>query len=727
MTGLCLILTLRWELKVIYNKVALQSLKFKNIKMNNQKSKSEIISSTPAFAERLRKFKIQNGIALVAVLAILVVLAIMAASFTTLMNIENKQSKVSINSQQLDMLVNSGLEYAKALLTVEELNENSKDKTFKLAESFSQSTSGNGKSRWMIIKDDTGKIIGRYRIKIEDEAAKVNVQKAFLLKNSKGTGWDTGEINLPFALAVQPKTAKKIIDFRYGKNKLPGGRGDDDQNNLILMADGIDNNANGIIDEENEGVNDPKEYNAEHLNGDDRKFTSMSEFMSVLTSSKNKLLQDTQTQNERKILHKATIYSCDMPGSPTLPNKLPSDINCVTTRECRKLLIKANADAPFEPNSSKQMQLAANLIDYRDENNVLSTLGSVYGVEAICFNEILANDETYSVDPSYAFAPWLNNDKNYWIDNCGSADGKRMFYFVDMIYDAVPDDPQNSYIIDPRRAWRINQKKKIGHLKRSGEITITFPNTIGKDGRNTRFTPLIRQPLPANLPGNKSWCKWHIPGAVIGDSSSLKRLHQNLLSVLGKLKSKDGQRPKFPKNYFKNSLAMIYKWSDNTADLKKQHSIGCFRILSGDQEEITISKNEFYSDETFESRMKRAGMTNDYDLSVTINAWSQGYPIACVDKANRTYLLRSRRPVAGKYFKVIIGRPGKNRYTKGYPDDLGVSGNVNGEYTSDKDLTRQWVCNDGKPIRTKDGGWIKIMLTSSPEVKRQGDNKQYVS
>ncbi|RLE25538.1 MAG: hypothetical protein DRJ61_19120, partial [Acidobacteria bacterium] len=322
----------------------------------------------------MKHFQKINGIALVAVLAILVVLAIMASTFTVLMNIENKQSKIHMESQQLDMLVSAGLEHAKAMLTVEELDADRLNRIANTVVEFSQTANGEGKDRWMYIKDGTGKIIGRYRIRIEDEAAKVNVQKAFLTKNSKGTGWDTGEVVLPRALGVNPKTVKKIIDFRYGKNKLPGARGDDDQNNLILMADGIDNNANGIIDEEDEGINDPKEYNAEHLKGDDRKFSSMTELMNALTGDKNKISLNTQNQMMREIPHRATIYSCDMPGSATLPNETPSDINCMTTRECRRLLIKANAVNPFEPNSVKQMQLAANLIDYRDENHVLSTL-----------------------------------------------------------------------------------------------------------------------------------------------------------------------------------------------------------------------------------------------------------------------------------------------------------------------------------------------------------------
>ena len=207
-------------------------------------------------------------------------------------------------------------------------------------------------SKWMLIKNNDEKVYGRYRFKIEDEASKVNINKAFLLKNGKGTGWDTGEIVLPRALGVPRKSAQKLLDYRYGRNKIPGSRGDDDQNNLILMADGIDNNANGIIDEEDEGINDPKEYSAEHLKGDDTKFSSMTELMNVMLADNKKLSPKLRDGIMRELPKRATIYSIDKPGSPTLPNDIPSDINSITPRECRKLLIKANADMPFEPTKS---------------------------------------------------------------------------------------------------------------------------------------------------------------------------------------------------------------------------------------------------------------------------------------------------------------------------------------------------------------------------------------
>ncbi len=110
------------------------------------------------------KFNIQNlkGVALVAVLAVLVVLTILAASFSAMMNLELKQSNEQKKSYQLDMLVDAGLEHSKTLLTLADSNVGQ-----------AASLSKNNFSKWLYVKDKTGKVCGRYRIKIEDEAAKM--------------------------------------------------------------------------------------------------------------------------------------------------------------------------------------------------------------------------------------------------------------------------------------------------------------------------------------------------------------------------------------------------------------------------------------------------------------------------------------------------------------------------------------------------------------------------
>jgi len=674
-----------------------------------------------------------SGIALVAVLAILVVLAIMAATFVTLMNIENKQSAVQMNSQQLSMLINSGLEHAKSILTVDEIEKVPEEKAVILREMLNY-------SKWYSVKNKEGITCGRYRFKIEDEASKVNINKAFLLGNSKGTGWDTGEINLPHALGVNKKIAKQLIDFKYGENHLPGIRGDDDQNNLILMADGIDNNANGIIDEDNEGIDDPKEYTPQHLKGDDRKFSSMSELALVIDNASNKKSPNDYSKTMSKLSNRATIYSIDKSGSRTLPNEIPSDINSITPRECRKLLIRANADSPFEPNASKQANLAVNIIDYRDENHVLSTLGSTYGVEAICFNEILANDESYTIAADKA-GVFLQPQK-YWKDSYGSEDGGRLIYRVDMMYAATPDDPVSYpsgagyyYNFDPRKAWRIkviNNKAILGNIKKSGsKITLTFPDVIGKYGKNApKMEPFFKATAPMDLPGNQPWCKWGFGSTVYSyDARTYENIYKEIISIMEKLNSVDGKRPRLPENYFANSLVNVYAWSDNPRSYNPE-AIGCFKILSGDQKSITIdSRNVYDQSIKFEDQLKKIQMDfTSNDLSISINSWNVRTQVACVKKANTTFLLRAIRPESGRYFKVLVGRLPKGHLNNtGYPNDMGVSGVIDGQYTIDeKDFNKYWAYNDNKPIKTKSDGWIKIMLTSSEKVSRKANTRQWL-
>jgi len=699
-----------------------------------------------------------NGIALVAVLAILVVLAIMAASFTALMNIENKQSRIHINSQQLDLLIDSGLEYTKAIITASEFNPATR------ISSIYNMTKSPEYSKWIIIKDSSKKVIGRYRIRIEDEAGKVNVQKAFLIKESKGTGWDTGEINLSSALGVAPKTAKKLIDYRFGKNKLPGARGDDDQNNLILMADGIDNNANGIIDENDEGINDSREYSAGNLYGDDRKFSSMSELMTALIGDKQTSL-NIKSQIMREIPQRATIYSCDMPGTATLPNEIPSDINCVTARECRKLLIKANADTPFEPNSTKQMQLAANIADYRDENHVLSTLGSSYGVEAICFNEVLANDDSTTLSTVDARMP-VTSRGDHWKEDFGMVDNKRCAYSPDLFFGCIPGSPAPSelagakrfQVLDPRKAWHIEKDispSNKGKLKSIGgnKFKIYWPDAIGEKGNQIDPNIYMDSSDSAlkNVPDRiqpqkfgRSYLYWPPKHKIteMPSRNQLKDVMEETLKILRKFGMVKGKRPKLKKNYFKNSLAQVYVWAKDSKS-KNNKSIGCFKITSSDADSITFEDANYFADDlslskltySFETKMKEVfgvGWKTNYNLSVTISSWCNSHnAIAWQPDSNQTFLFRSRRPRAGKYFKVIIGRPAFHpNYGEGsldgYPDFLGVSGEIGGSFSEDKHFEKKmWKYNDGKPIRTISEGWMKLLITSSDrEISRKNEKGQ---
>jgi len=696
--------------------------------MCNQKSKYKF----PAFKIdysllNIPRFNSYPGIALVAVLAILVVLAIMAASFVTLMNIESKQSAVQFNSQQLDMLLNSGLEQAKAMLTVDELDE--------LNNGLLLSSLG-GKtffSKWMLIKNNDGKICGRYRFKIEDEASKVNINKAFLLKKSKGTGWDSGEIALPYALGVPVKSAKKLIDYRYGKNKIPGSRGDDDQNNLILMADGIDNDADGIVDEEDEGMDDPKEYSAEHLKGDDRKFSSMTELMGTLFSDRKNISPTLRAGMMKELPRRATIYSVDKPGSPTLPNDIPSDINSITLRECRKLLIRANSDLPFEPNAAKQQQLAANLIDYRDENHVLSTLGSTYGVEAICFNEILANDESCYFSLTYGTRP--KSMCHDWQHFFATTDGKRPQFTPTAAYSAVP--ALDWYTIDPRGAWNVRNVNgsKYGNLHVSGGTAkIELPDAPGKkaNGKLTNYrNGAMRSfawPTPPNFPSAPSEARW-LPGGFThaAKRDDYEEFYDEMMKILKKRGKAKGNRPRLPKNIFKNAHAMIYTWYYGGEKATEGQPVGCYKVKSSSDNNVTISSRDIYTGKLMSQRLTELGMNSvdNYDLSVTFNAWGNGHLWAELPEVTSWSMLRSRQPIGGRYFKIVVNRqPSYPEWNAHKATRLGVSGEIGGPLTEDKDNFKQWWYNDGKPIKTDRNGWLDVYLTSSDQLNRKKPIRQ---
>ncbi len=682
-----------------------------------------------------------KGVALVAVLAILVVLTILAASFSAMMNLELKQSTEHQNSFRLDMLLNSGVEHSKTLLTAASIVNQ--------ASSLTQNKS----TKWFYVKDEVGKVVGRYRIKFEDESGKLNINRARLPNNSKGFGWDTGEVNLPKALGVPPEIAKKVLKYRYGPNRLPGGRGDDNHNNVVLMADGIDNNANGIIDEEDEGINDPGEYKTDNLSGDDRKFSTINETVSILLDSKKKLPFSTVSKLRNLIPTRATIYSIDEPGSPTLNNKISADINCLTARDCRKLITKANKRKTFIPGGQKRAQLAANIVDYRDENHVLSTLGSTYGVEAVCFNEVMANDESVTHDLVFARLG-LQNWQPDWKDQFGMEKKEdRCIYCPDIFWGCIPDSPSPKakgwQVLDPRRAWHIeaddiNRGKLVS---KGGSFEITLPAAIGKKGNeikpglfrrgnsDQKNALAVPKKIPAAKSSNKcySWPTGNEPlsyppkyseiEVFAGESQEDYKNHcDDMLKVLKKLGKAEQYRPTTKPDYFKNSLAMIYVWQKRDDNKNSSKAIGCFKITSSNNDKITFEDKSDFDGPSFSDRMKSEvgdDWKTEYDLSLTINSWANSRSMAWVPEANQRYLIRSRRPRAGKYFKVIIGRPPKspeNAQTGmlGYPDELGCSGRIGGPFSEDKNFKRKlWEYNGGKPVMTKQDGWIDVLLTSS--------------
>ncbi|MCX7847545.1 MAG: helix-hairpin-helix domain-containing protein [bacterium] len=674
-----------------------------------------------------------RGVALVAVLSVLTVLAVLSAAFATLLSIDVLQAKESQHNLQLDLLTRSANAHAHALLW-------DAYQRGTLATLWSRHNS-HLSNQWFYVTSPLGELHGRYRLCLEDESSKVNLNVAWLTHPSPGSGWHPGELNLASALGLRPEMAQRLVAFRYGPNGVPGARGDDDQNNVRLMNDGIDNNANGIIDEENEGVEDPGEYSITSPRGDDRRFSSIIEAVGVMLNTPLRLPLQARRAVRREIPRRATLYSTDFPGSPTLPSA-QRDINTITGRECRRMLSTANTRRPFVGRTAMADQLAANIIDYRDENHVLSTVGQAYGVEAICFSEMLANDASYCIHPDLgASTPGFSEPtRDQWRARYGSSDGKRLLYRVDTVFNCVPDDPmmpsgEYYYNLDPREAWRVAATNAItsGRLTvlDNNTIRIQWPNVPGPSGSgHPQLSAYNTLRPPATLPGGRPWCNWPSSGSrvhVFGTDQHYTRFYNDLMDVLRKINMSVGNRPRLPNNYFRNAHAMIYAWGKERSDAPS--AIGCFEIIASDSESITFRNRDANTPaSSFLTRLAAAGMSpTSYDLSVTINAWGNRTAIACLPRTCQMYLMRAREPVANRYYQVVIGRPQRGRFTNGYPDDLGVSGKVDGPYASDTDLTREWWYNDGEPVRTKSGGWLTLLIQSSKEVARAGDRRQLLS
>ena len=665
----------------------------------------------------------RRGVALVSVLAILVVLALLAATMAVLVEIETSSASISLNQCRADMLLNSGVEHVRAVLGGAWSGKQSRsDACDVLDRTFGSSR------RWFNVHDSRGALCGRYRLVVEDEAGKADINTAAKLGPSPGSGWNPSEINLAQALGMSSQTVQRILDFRYGENRVPGAIGDDDRNNDVLMADRIDNNANGIVDEENEGVDDPGEYNPFRPYGDDRVFSSMGDAVSIVLDPKRfPSMADWHKARQNFIRH-ATIRSVDMPGSPTLPDTEPADLNCMTARECRHRIDVANETEPFEPIALNRTRLALNMVDYRDENHVLSTMGSVYGVEAICFNEVLANDDKLGVPVkkmAYSDAELSNpdcwGDLKFWKDVCGSVDGQPLALHVSQIYCLSPSGP--NYKFDPRAAWHVassvsSSKPPSG----GGSLKFTLPLWPGQSGTKQTswlnyFTMYNRH--PPTIPGLPPWgvksgtmrydptehC-WLSDEYVMVNGPSV---YHEIMTMLQKRNKAVGGHPILPANFFKNAYALFYSWG-----IDNGKAIGAFRVRTSNGREIECDAQDIQGT-SFSAALTRAGVTNK-DFSVCFDGWNE--TTANVPDANGYLAMRSRMAMGNRYYKVLVTRERHGYWGSSTFTQLGVS-TLDAKQPPASINQKTWACNE--PMRTDAKGWLDICLTAPSDTNRKNN------
>jgi len=339
-----------------------------------------------------------RGIALVAVLAVLTVLALLAALFAVNMRMEQRMSRSTLDAAQRQLLLLSASEHARCLLAFDGNDYDSYDDTWGAApvagaanapddaDARGSAQGGN----WHRVRAGTGELVGRYQLAVHDESGKVNVNAANLRtrKDESLPAWQKAVGTSRIALnsdkgdgtALSLGAAKKLLRWRYGKNRRPGrARFDDNDNAMLFAQDGIDNDADGIVDEVDEGIDEPGEYTHSSSRGDDQAFDSIDEVSGVLGLS---------PRARRGLMSRVTVHSLEAESRAYKPR----NVNSSTPRAMFRSFKDAKLHTQYE--ESDLRALACNIVDYADENHALGTLGNTYGVEAVCFNEILANDGT---------------------------------------------------------------------------------------------------------------------------------------------------------------------------------------------------------------------------------------------------------------------------------------------------------------------------------------------
>ncbi len=312
-----------------------------------------------------------KGIALVLVISILAVTGIMALSFAFTMRLDLKAAANYLESTRASYLSQAGVTHAQQILKEDNRNIDSfEDKWHSIFTGSDVDNDGDGQadSKWINVYDEEGEAVGRYAVLARDETSFLDVNLAYKhnLSPLKVTeGWMPYELDLKKILASlelkdPDKIYEDILGFRYGLDGQPGEMGsDDNQNQRILDSDGIDNNANGIIDEAAEGIDEPMEYDPFNLYGDDKAFETPFEISKISSVSK---------QGLQKLYAYITTYSVDR--NVDVEGRLKNNMNSMDAQTLAVLLQDAGARDPF--------QKAVNIIDACDDDFSQSVMPKLY-------------------------------------------------------------------------------------------------------------------------------------------------------------------------------------------------------------------------------------------------------------------------------------------------------------------------------------------------------------
>ena len=303
-----------------------------------------------------------KGIALILVISILTVMAITVVSFIFTMRLESRAAANYLWQVKAGYVAEAGFTHALAVLKEDKQNDflDTYEDTWRSefsGNNIDNNDDGTGDSRWIEVTAGE-EVIGRYAVLVEDEAAKININTAGFhnestLKATQGAG--PFEVSLKdFLLAKNISSAQNvaegIIEYRYGDDRAPGEDNQDDNQNLVfLLYDGIDNDADGEIDESGEGTDEPQEFSVLYPFGDDRVFLATEEVNRV---------PEVSASIYNKIKSMITAYS--RTASTDRNRELQWDINSIDAQQLLDAFLRSGVSDPW--------QKAVNLVDFADSD-----------------------------------------------------------------------------------------------------------------------------------------------------------------------------------------------------------------------------------------------------------------------------------------------------------------------------------------------------------------------
>ena len=305
-----------------------------------------------------------RGIAIILVIGLLSLLMVIGISFLVLMRFQEKQSFNYLSLVRAKNIAKLGMEKAIVQLKADKNAYDVETETWHtnfIGDEVDLDEDGEEDSRWFNLFRK-GKLIGRYVVLVKDEESKLNVNEAgnlskgFYVKEQAGNeGWKPDEIKLTVLPGIDEGLSKAIIEYKYGKDKLPGkAKEDDDKDNDKLTDDGIDNDGDGDYDEGNEGIDEADEFCARGPSGDDQPFVTIEDLKRVKGIGEKKFAD---------VKNLITAYSYDK--NINSKGDLRLNLNSASIEEIKSAVRKIGINEPDIYN-----QIAVNIIDYRDRDDI---------------------------------------------------------------------------------------------------------------------------------------------------------------------------------------------------------------------------------------------------------------------------------------------------------------------------------------------------------------------